>query len=356
MGIKENKNEEEEAEYSEEECNKIIDYFMDLRADFRDKFLDENNIPRSSKDTKIEVQEHVENAISEGTITYTDLVNYLTITEPLCKQHVFLYNGPRSYVNNWRNENFFKDLIESHNLSEFVDSPLMILPPENLTLSSINYTPGRKLEIYASERLDYWKRKREYDETRLVDGEEIELKAVVHRLDRGISRFEWNLVSNKATLHVSQLPSGYSYESMENNFKNITSSFLDLNRFPKLNLRSVIKNLHELEENGTAEARSHDLNYQGSTGRTYGAKSPSNEDPVVCNDDLDRAFRTIRDNGAGHIGNFFWLPSSRAKIDGNILNDEIHTIILGEEGRVNFLAPNKKEDIEYVLSRVRRLS
>ncbi len=343
-------------EYSNQECNKIIDYFMDLRTDFRNEFLEENGISRSSKDTKVKVRENVQNAVSEGIITYNDLVNYLTNVEPLLKQHVVLYDGPKSDINNWRKESFFKNLISKNELTNFLDAPLTILPPESMSLCSIKHVPGKKVEIHALERLDHWKRKKEHDETKFYDGEEIELKAVVHRLDRGIIRFEWNLISNKATLHVSQLPTGYKYETIENNFKELTRSFLDLDKFIKLNLRSVIKKLHKLEENGNPEARSHDLNYQGTSGRTYGARSPSSEDPVVCDDELDKAFRTIRDKGAGHIGNFFWLPSSMTKVDKNILNDEIHTVILGEEGRVNFLAPNKKEELQYVLSRVRSLS
>lgn len=339
--------------YTGKECSKIVDYLMDLRKDLIQEFFTENEIQYRSKDKRSELRNLLVKALEVGQVSYENLVQYLSVKEPLNKQHIFLYNGSSSLVENWRNEDFFTKLIEDNDLEKFIDAPLPILPPHSLSISSISYSPGELLEIYVLERLDHFKRKSEHDKTENIGNEEIIFKAVTHRLDRGLIRFKWDLVGNTASLHISQLPTGYDYNALENNFKGLINFLLDFDTFEKLNLRLLIKKLHELEEQGLRITRSHNLNYQSPSRRTYSARSPSNEDSVISDDDIDRAFRSIRDRGAGHIGNFFWLPSSE---DRNILAEEVHTMIIGEEGRINFFSPNKKEDIDYVLSRVRELS
>lgn len=351
---KDNGEESNLIKYSIKEKLKILDYLMNLRSDYIKYFFRENKIQYKSKDTRMELLEKVEEAIDENQISYGDIVGYLSFAEPLNKQHIFLYDSaPTKILENWRKKEFFEELIEKTGLKKFVNAPLPILAPLSLSISSIQYTPGEKLEIYALGRIEHLKRKKEHDKTENIENEEIIYKALTHRVDRHLIRFEWDLTANTPSLHISQLPSGYDYNAIKKEFEKLIKPLIDLETFPKLTLRRLIKKLHKLEENDKGETRSHDLNYQSSNKITYSAKSPSNKDSALSDDDPDKHFRSIRDQSAGHIGNFFWLPNSNKE---NPLLKEVHTMILGEEGRINFFSPNRKEDIYYVLSRVRRLS
>lgn len=114
--------------------------------------------------------------------------------------------------------------------------------------------------------------------------------------------------------------------------------------------------LHELEETGNSEARSHSIGYRTIGGRAVSAQSPTPRDSVLGEQALDNALSGIRRQGVGHIGNFYWLSSFMNPSNKNPLEKEVHTIIVGNKQRINFTTPNKKEDMEYVLSRVRALS
>lgn len=124
-----------------------------------------------------------------------------------------------------------------------------------------------------------------------------------------------------------------------------------------MDLKPVIRKLHELEETDNPETRSHGIDYRTLGGRKISAYSSNPRDSVLGEQAVDKALSGIRKHGGlGHIGNFYWPLSSVNKTKSKSLGNEVHTIILGDKGRINFTTPNNKEDIEYVLSRMRSLS
>ena len=167
-----------------------------------------------------------------------------------------------------------------------------------------------------------------------------------------------------SSLHIMQLPRGLTYNDMEESFKALVKPWFDFDQFQKLDLKQVIKKLHELEETPNPETRSHGLGYRSMGGRSVDARSSNPEDSVLGEDFIDNAMREIRRRSIGHIGNFYWLintiPNNLTSEDSdetitNPLEQEIRSVIIGKENRINFTKPNKKEDMEYVLSRVRSL-
>lgn len=340
--------------YSEEEREKVIQYFMNLKGDVVREFLVSNELPKSG--TKPELRKRIKGYLDEGTFEYKDLVNFLDTVTPWGKQHVFLYNGPETDVAKWRNDNYINDLIKKNKLSEYLNVRLPLILPKTLTLTSIEYITGRKLRIYAVERREHWERKQEYDERKIRENLEIELRAYLHQVTRGVIVFRWNLVSNTAVLQISQLPSGSKYEEVEERVAELIKPWFNLKIFQKLDLRPAIRKLHELEETGNPEARSHSIDYRTLGGRVVSARSPTPRDSVLGEPVVNSALSGIRKQGVGHIGNFYWLPSSVNPANGSPLEREVHTIIVGNKSRINFTTPNKNEDIEYVLSRVRVLS
>ena len=343
------------SEYSEEEREKVIQYFMKFEGDIIREFLASYGLPKSGIKPKLRLR--IQNALDEGTLEYKDLVNFLDTMAPLGKQHVFLYDGPESnVVTKWREEEHYSEVIEDNGLSEYLNSRLPLILPKTLTPSSIKYTTGRELEIYAVERREHWKRKQECDERRIQKNKEIEFRAYLHQVTRGIMIFRWNLVSNNAILQISQLPSYFKYEEAEERFAELIRPLLNLELFQKIDLRPVIKELHRLEGTSNPVARSHSIGYRTLGGRAVSVQSPTYRDSVLGEQDLDSALSNISRQSVGHNGNFYWLPSSTNPADGNPLAKEVHTIIVGTKNRINFTTQNKEEDLKYVLSRVQVLS
>lgn len=334
--------------YTREEQDRIFDYFGDLKSDYIRSFLGGKNLHRSGPKTQLMV--NIREGIESGGLNYGDLVNFLDTVIPWGKQHVFLYDGPESEVVNWRQQEYCHQQLQRNNVIQLLREKLPLILPRRLSISSIQYTPGEELKILAVQRREYKERCPEYDDNRTVDGVHIERHAYRQEVLRGIIIFNWNLVSNQARLQISQLPSKGGYETAEETFKTLTHSWLPLNLFHKVDLRRSITRLNALESAGTPEARSHGLSYRTLGGRAITAKSPTSHDSVLGETSVDNFVTHVRQTGVGHLGNFYWLPNERTPFE-----KEIHTIIVGSQKRINFTTPNRSEDFEHVLSRVRDL-
>ena len=73
-------------EYSEEELDKIFQYFMTLKSDLIREFLSGKELQKSG--TKSDLAELISKYLQDGDITYSDLVNYLDTVTPYMKQHI----------------------------------------------------------------------------------------------------------------------------------------------------------------------------------------------------------------------------------------------------------------------------
>ncbi len=314
-------------------------------------FLAQRELRRSG--TKDQLMVEIREYIEQRRIQYSDLVNFLDTVIPYSKQHVILFEGPEQEIDNWRRVEYCRRALEENDRLQFLNRKLPLILPSNLSLSSIEYHPGRDLKILAVQRHDYLERCEEFDIERNDD--EIEMHAYKHQVLRGLIIFYWNLVSNQARLQITQLPSRGSYEEVEIAFRQLIQPWLPFNLFQKLNLRPAITRLRNLEAEETPEARSQDISLDTLGGRRISIKSPTSQDSTIGEEILDEAVQHVSDIGVGHLGNFYWLPNNDNNRTGNILEGEVHTIIVGNKGRINFTTPNKKEDFEYVLSRVRSM-
>jgi len=361
----------DDIEFNETEQEEIIKYFMDLNLDFIKNFCEIHDIPKTGN--KPDFQERIIENIDEGIISHIDLIDYVDGIEKYGKQHVFIYKGSDTILNQWNDNAHVDQLIKDNELLRYRNTRLPIILPQGLALSSIEYVQNKRLEIIAVEAHHHIERIIEYDEYKEIDDKNLnlELKAYLCKLKRGFVIFKWDLVLNTASLHIMQLPRGSNYNDMEERFKGLIEPWFDFNQFQKLDLKNVIKELHELEETDEPETRSHGLGYRSIGGRYVKANSSNPSDSVLGENFIDEAMREIRANSNGHIGNFYWLPpnlnnsseedneSSEGGSEGeskvNPLEKEIRAEIIGKENRINFSKANKKEDMEYVLSRVREL-
>lgn len=341
--------------YTEEEKRLIVQYVSELRKDYIVGFLQERKLLRSG--TKEDLRDRIQQNLDDGHIKHAELVELLDSVTPYGKQHIYLYNGPESEITTWRDAGRVAAILEQNDLLKYLETSLRLLLPSNMSLTRINYQPEQRLTVTAVERREHFERLPSQDTKKTLNGKEIELRAFLHQITRGVVIFDWDLVSNTAQLQISQLASGTRYEDVLESFEDLTAPWLQIRLFSPIDIGRVITRLHELEEQGQPEARYHGIGYRTLGGRSVIAQSPTARVSVFGESPVDNAMRAIRGQGAlGHIGNFYWLPRDVNPSHNNPLEKEVHTILIGNKKRMNLTTPNREGDIEYVLSRVRALS
>jgi len=335
--------------FTEDEQALIVTDLIALKKEQIGDFLAGVGLAKSG--TKEVLRTRIEGALEDGALTMPQIVQFLDNVIPWGKQHVYLYNGPQSSISDWRNETWVAKLLKKHRMGKYLNASLPLVLPDKMKVSSILHD-SKRLRITAVKRRDWWERDSDYDDTAVTDeGDDVELRAFVHRVTRSLVAFEWDLVANTAFLQISQLPRGIDYGEVADEFFELIESWLDRSMFTVVDLRPPITKLHELEEAGTGETRSHGINYRTLQGRRFEGKSASPADPLLGELSIDAAMRAVRKSGIGHLGNFYWTASTNGHV--HILTSEVHVIVVGFRNRVNFPTPNSEATVRYVLSRIR---
>jgi hypothetical protein len=341
------------SDYSDEEKQALVDFVLALRKSHIQGFLKQAELPKSG--TKEDLRERLQEALDGGDLTYERLVDFLDSVSPWGKQHVFLYHGPRNDVQAWKDPDHVERLLKQHRLGKLFNAKLPLILPEKLTLSSVTHSDG-KLRVTAVQKREYTERTPEHDEEKeAASGERITLKAYTHHLTRTLVAFEWDLNANVAMLQITQLQEDGDYEKLAEQFTQLVKPWLDIKQFTGVDLRPVIRRLHEIEKYGTAEARSHGIDYRSLQGRRVSARSPSPRASVLGEAFIDDAMDSVRKNSVGHLGNFYWLAKVSPGPAVNPLTGDVHVIIVGAKSRVNFPTPNAEDVVRYVLHRMRTL-
>jgi len=157
-----------------------------LRAGFEEVAysgpLKQAELPKSG--TKEALRERLQEALDAGDLTDEELVEALDSVAPWGKQHVFLYQGPRTDIQAWNAPEYTQHLLKQHRLGKLFNARLPLVLPERLTLSSVTHLDGR-LRVTAVEKRQYSERTPEHDEEKVTaSGERVTLKAYVRHLTR----------------------------------------------------------------------------------------------------------------------------------------------------------------------------
>ncbi len=337
--------------FNDDEQALLIADLLALKKTQISEFLSMNDLPRSG--TKEELRERIEAALEAGSLTLAGIVQFLDGVIPWGKQHVYLYKGPQTPIDDWRKTDWVTNLLKQHRLKKYLNACLPLVLPDKMKVSSILHDANR-LRITAIKRRDWWERDSEYDQTSTSDdGDDLELRAFVHRVTRSLVAFEWDLVANVAILQISQLPTGFEYADVADEFFELLKGWLDRSKFTLVDLQPPIKALHALEETGAGETRSHGINYRTLQGRRFEGKSATPADPLLGEPSIDAALTAIRKTGVGRLGNFYWLPNRGPNPQANPLDAEVHVVVVGYKNRINFPTPNAEETVRHVLSRIR---
>lgn len=340
--------------YTEDERRALIDFVVALKKAYIQDFLRQIELPRSG--TKPDLRERLQEALDNGRLTYERLIEFLDSVAPWGKQHVFLFTGPRTDLQPWKDPGHVQCLLKQHRIGKFFNAKLPLILPDKLALSSITHADGT-LRVTAIQKRDYTERAPEHDDQKEIqNGSTVILKAYMKHISRTLVAFEWNLNANIAMLQITQLQKETLYEEVAKEFFALVAGWLDIRQFGPVDIRKAIRKLHELEGNGQAEARSHKIDYRTLQGRVVSGRSPSPRDSVLGEADVDQAMARVAKKSVGHLGNFYWLASTNGNPVPNPLNGDVHVIIVGDKSRVNFPVPTSEDVVRYVLHRVRALS
>lgn len=303
----------------------------------------------------------LDDAISDGKIEADTVISLLDRVVPWWKFHAFLYSAPKQTPALWRTESAARQHLRQHGVAKLLNAHVPLILPDQMTLASIEYTKDR-LRVTAIQKRDYTVHDADLDEDgENEEGELVEWRAFVHQTARGMVVLEWDFLSRTALIQISELPSGSRYEDVRNQFLQLIQSWLSFQGFNLLDLSRAIANLHENEENHTPIARSHGIEYRTFEGRRLAGRSSTRSESVLGEEVVDESLKRMREEGVGHIGNFYWLPAADGEDTvGNVLEREIHVVIVAEKHRVNLrtrqTTPTTEDEMRYVLSRLRDLS
>jgi len=337
--------------FSEDERALIIADLLALKKAQIAEFLASVGLAKSG--TKEVLRVRIEEALEDGSLTLSQIVQFLDSVIPWGKQHVYLYKGPQSSIANWRKQDWVAELLKKHRLGKYLNATLSLVLPDKMKVSCILHD-SKRLRITAIKRRDWWERNPEYDDsTTTTEGDDVQLRAFVHRVTRSLVAFEWDLVSNTAFLQISQLPRGVDYSGVADEFFELVENWLDRSMFAVVDLRPPITKLHALEEAGNGETRSHGIKYRTMQGRHFEGKSASPADPLLGEASIDVAMKAVRRSGIGHLGNFYWTPNNGQPGHVHVPTSDVHVILVGFKNRVNFPTPNDERTVRYVLSRIR---
>ncbi len=337
--------------FSADEHALIVTDLMALKKSQIATFLASVGLAKSG--TKAVLRERIERALEDESLSLAEIVQFLDNVIPWGKQHVYLFKGPTSLISDWRNTDWVTRLLKNHRLGKSLNANLPLVLPDKMKVSSILHD-SKRLRITAIKRRNWWERDSDYDERASTDdGADVELRAFVHRVTRSLVAFEWDLVANNAFLQISQLPRGFDYDEVADEFFELIEQWLDRSMFSVVDLRQPITKLHAFEEAGASEIRSHGINYRTMQGRHFEGKSASSADSLLGEAAIDAAMKAIRKSGIGHLGNFYWTPTNGTPVNGYSLDSEVHVIVVGSKNRVNFPTPNDEQTVRYVLSRIR---
>ena len=332
----------------------LIDVLLGLRMDRVRDFVRSFGLPTSG--SKAELRDRVREAIEDGSITVDNLVDYLDIVEPWGRQHVILVDADPALAQGWRRPDGVRRRLRHAGTERLLDRRRRVRLPSGLTLSSITLR-DETVTISAVERREYDERAPELDQAVLSDnGQLIVLKAYRHVVTRGILALRWNPSSRAASLHISEGHGRYDYTEAAERFGALISEFLDWERFQPHDIRRAIRRLHDLERQGTPEARSHRVAYVSHGGRAVEATSPTPGTSVVGEQVVDEAMLNVAGAATGRAGNFYWLPRKGPAPEENPLARDLHVVVLARESRVHFMVPSNEEAVTYVLRRIRALS
>jgi hypothetical protein len=309
-----------------------LDYLLSHKMEYTQEFLREQDLPFSG--TKIVLRERINGYIGNGRVVGEILIDLLNKIEGWGNQHIYLYKASSKSINPWLQEESVKKRLDDLGLVDLFNHKRPLILPEKPRLSSIEWTNERVRFVWVEKR--QWEER--LPEKDIVSGD-IVWKAYQIKSSRGLTAFDWDLISGNAMLMIQSLPQGGDYSLIRTRFEKELDLIVGISNFEKV---LVSRAIQHIERSG--EVRPRQLAYSTRQGgmANFTHSSDGDMDP-----DLDRAESALGNDTAGILGNFYWLPVP------NALEHEFHCKIYAIDQRVHIFGERQEMEVCFVLSRIR---
>lgn len=333
----------------------LIDYFMRLPT-FRTKYwLDLYKVEMVGP--KAELREQIVSGIERGKLTTDQLKDAVDAETLAGRHHVFLFKGPPGDISSFTTKSALKSLLKSNKIDGLLDAEIPMDLSAKLSLVRVEWEDST-LRILAAQRREYDERDAKLDrEGTNADGDEVEYRAYVRRVDRGLVALDWDVAANTAHLSIAQLPgSGGAkdrYVAMREEFAKLLTPWLHLSAFPIIALDEAIKRLERAAKTGKCEAAVDGVSYETPGNRVVAFKSPIKGTTVHGEAVTDKALKDVGDKGKGRLANCEWHRKGKSSHDKCSLALEVSTELVAQHSRVAFPKYTGVAETNYVLRRIR---
>lgn len=323
---------------TDEELGIIVEYLFGHRKAAIQSFLESYSLPKSGK--KDELRTRVEEAVASGAISADDLVSLLDSIEGWGNQHVYLYSSPPGEQRIWKDETKARQRLKDGGAVSLLNHRRPLALPDKPTLSTVEWSKSHVRFVWVEKR--EWEM-RLSDEDVQEDG--ILYKAYRHQVSRGITTFDWNLLTGDAALMIQRLPSGEKYDEIRIAYEQELERFVKVSDFTRVRARRSIRKLEKSKE--TLNRQLHDETPGGGKAAftSRGRKSDVNADK-----DLKKSRTALGTRTVSVLGNFYFLEKL-PHIERNI-----HIKVYSKDQRVAIFGECLEEEVIYVLSRIRHHS
>lgn len=322
---------------SRSEIEQVVEYVFAHRKEAVQQFLAEHSFPTSG--LKDDLRDRVTNGLKSKAIIPEELIALLDTIEGWGNQHIYLYSAPPGELKIWKKkQEAVKRMTKAGNADLFNQCRPLVLPA-NPTLSSVEWTPQRVRCIWVEKR-EWEMRVPDEDSQDKVLG--IFYKAYQQQIARGITTFDWNLVTGEAALMIQRLPSGEGYNQIRQVYERELEPFITISNFTRVRTRRAIRNLEKVKETLNRQIEHETLRGGKAAFTSKGRESDAYADP-----DLKKSRDALGGRAVSVLGNFYFLPAKQS------LSRNIHIKIYAKDQRVGIFGECTEDEVSYVLSRIR---
>jgi hypothetical protein len=328
---------------SSDDRDRLIQYVFSHRKTAVQDFLRERSLPIHG--TKGEIRDRVEDQIDANEVSAEDLIALLDRVEGWGNQHVYMYDAPEGEMRVWKSEARAKARLKKMGHEELFNKRIPLVLPEEPTLSSVEWSSERVRFIWIEKR-EWTQRREDLDQEGSAVGvpSTISFKAYEDKIARGITSFDWNLLTGSATLLIQRLPSGERYDELRVNYESALEEAVHIGDFSRTKITKAIKKLEK-----STEVRNRQIAHETQRGGRVQFTSKSRKEDAFEDPDL-KSSRDALGQTSSVLGNFYWqekLPH---------LSREIHTKLYATDQRTGIFGECTEEEVQYVLSRIRHFS
>jgi hypothetical protein len=320
---------------TDEDLKHVLDYLMAHKMEFAQRFLRERSLPFSG--TKAVLRDRLKGYLDNEQVTGEELIELLNDIEGWGNQHIYLYKSPNQVIEQWRQRTAVEDRLKELGMIEQLNRRRPLILPSEPTLSTIEWTPDRIHFLWVEKR--QWEERIPEED---IERDDIVWKAYRRRTSRGLTSFDWDLVSGHAMLMIQRLPRGTKYNQIRDLFEKKLEPIIELKYFERIRVSPAIQSIEE-----SGEVRRRQLAYETLRGGRARFTSANRAMDTYADPALERAGQALGGDKAGWLGNFYWHP-----VPGSI-ERELHSKLYALDQRVGIFGDRLEQEVRYVISRIR---